>query len=339
MGVVEILRTGMVTGVGLSAPAACAAIRCGITGFAETRFMFDGDWILGAEVPLEQPWRGREKHVRMLAAAVAECLEGLGSTDAHQVPLFLALAEDDRPGRINGLDESLIRDAEERLGVRFHGWSRVFADGRIGGMRALDYSRQVMAEGVQRCLVAGVDSMLMTASLEAYHAHHRLLTSENSDGFLPGEAAAAVLVGPAGSGGSVRCTGVGYGIEPAPLGSEDPNRAEGMVQAIRAALTDAGWTLGRADYRITDLSGEQFGFKEAALALTRVLRERKEEFDIWHPADCVGETGAAIVPILLGVVAAAAEKGYAPGPKVLGHVAADEGGRGAFLLDAGPGGG
>ncbi len=49
MSAVEILRTGMVTGVGLSAPAACAAIRCGIAAFEETRFMFDGEWLLCAE--------------------------------------------------------------------------------------------------------------------------------------------------------------------------------------------------------------------------------------------------------------------------------------------------
>ena len=48
------------------------------------------------------------------------------------------------------------------------------------------------------------------------------------------------------------------------------------------------------DFRITDISGEQYYFKEAALALSRTLRQRKEEFDIWHPAECTGEAGAAV---------------------------------------------
>ena len=34
-----ITSVGMVTGVGLSAPASCAAIRCGIDNFQDTRFM------------------------------------------------------------------------------------------------------------------------------------------------------------------------------------------------------------------------------------------------------------------------------------------------------------
>lgn len=334
MSAVEILGTGMVTGVGLTAPAACAAIRCGIAAFEETRFMFDGEWLLGAEVPLEEPWRGREKLVRMAARAVAEAMEGLDGTDPAEVPLFLAVAEEDRPGRLAGLDDSLVEAVAERLGVHFHPWSRVFPNGRIGGVQALDYTRRVLEESPPVCLVAGVDSFLIARTLDAYHGTHRLLSGDNSDGFIPGEAAAAALVGPVGSGGVVACTGVGYGVEPAPLGSGEPTRADGLVQAFRGALADAGRDLGETDYRLTDLSGEQYGFKEAALALTRVLRTRKEEYDIWHPADCVGQTGAAIVPILLGVASAAVEKAYAPGPRAMVHAAGDGTERAAFLMEA-----
>jgi 3-oxoacyl-[acyl-carrier-protein] synthase-1 len=106
-----------------------------------------------------------------------------------------------------------------------------------------------------------------------------------------------------------------------------------MVQAFKSALADATWDLGHADYRLADLSGEQYGFKEAALALTRVLRTRKEEFDIWHPADCVGETGAAAALILVAVARAAVDRDYAPGPRAIAHLAGDDGQRAAFLLE------
>ena len=308
MSGVEILGSGLMTGVGLDGPSTCAAVRCGIAGFEETRFMFDGEWLLGCEVPLEEPWRGREKLVRMATAAVGECIGALEGSGPEDVPLLLCLAEEERPGRPRGLDESLVRDVQERLGVEFHPWSRIFANGRIGGVQALDYTRRLLESGRPRVVVAGVDSYLVGSTLEKYYREYRILTEDNSDGFIPGEAAGAVLVGPAGSGGVVRCVGVGYGAEPAPLGSGEPLRADGMVQAMRAALDDAGWTLGRADYRLADLSGEQYGFKEAALALTRILRERKEEMDIWHPADCVGETGAAVVPILLSGASAASRR-------------------------------
>jgi 3-oxoacyl-[acyl-carrier-protein] synthase-1 len=85
-------------------------------------------------------------------------------------------------------------------------------------------------------------------------------------------------------------------------------------------------------YRLTDLSGEQYGFKEAALALSRTLRQRKLRFDLHHPADCIGEVGAAIGPCILGVARAAAEKGYAPGPGILCHLGSDDGARAALIL-------
>lgn len=334
MSAVEILRTGMVTGVGLGAPAACAAIRAGIAAFEETRFLFDGEWLLGCEAPLQQSWRGRERLLRMVVPALEECLAGLGAAPPSDVPLFLSLAEEDRPGRLPSLDETLLDDIEQRVGVHFHPWSRVFAGGRIGAVQALDYTRRVLQERVPFCLVAGVDSLLVEPSLDALHRRHRLLTARNSDGFIPGEAAAAALIGPSGSGGALRCTGVGYGFEPAPRGSGQPTRADGMVQALQAASADAGWELGEADYRIADVSGDQYAFKEAALALTRVLRTRKEEFDLWHPADCVGETGAASPFVMVAVAAAAAEKAYAPGPRAIAHVAGDGPERAAFLLEA-----
>ncbi|MFC1660895.1 hypothetical protein ACFL3S_05495 [Gemmatimonadota bacterium] len=335
MNPVGILSTGMVTGVGLTASASCAAIRCGITGFEETRFMFDGEWLLGCEVPLEEPWRGREKQIRMVVAALGECLAGAGDVPVTDIPLLLCVAEEGRPGRLSGLDDTMLREIESRVGIRFHDWSRVFANGRIGGVQALEYAGHLLEEGRRACLLAGVDSLLVGATLEAYHKQHRLLTPDNSNGFIPGEGAGAVLMGKPQGDTQLTCIGVGYGVEPAPLGSEEPSRADGLVQAFKAALADAGLDFGEVDYRITDLSGEQYGFKEAALALTRVLRQRKEEFDIWHPADCVGEVGAAAVPVMLNVVLAASKKGYAPGPRVIGHASADGQERGAFLLKAG----
>ena len=72
-----ITASGMVTGVGLNAPASCAAIRCAIDNFQETRFIDrGGEWIMGCEVRLEQPCRGKTKLIKMAAAAIRECLDG-----------------------------------------------------------------------------------------------------------------------------------------------------------------------------------------------------------------------------------------------------------------------
>ena len=90
--------------------------------------------------------------------------------------------------------------------------------------------------------------------------------------------------------------------------------------------------MGELDFRITDNSGEQYYFKEAALALSRTLRARKEEFDIWHPADCIGEVGAAIGPVMVTKALTASQKGYGRGRGILVHAGNDAGRRTAAVL-------
>ena len=51
--------------------------------------------------------------------------------------MLLCVAEEDRPGRLEGLGNPLFFEACELLGVRFHDKSRVIAHGRVGGASAL----------------------------------------------------------------------------------------------------------------------------------------------------------------------------------------------------------
>lgn len=329
--------TGMVSAVGLSAPASCAAIRCAIDNFQETRFIDrGGEWLLGASVALEQPWRGHSKLVKMAARAIAEALQATPGIDPAQTPLLLGVAEQERPGRLAGLDGRLLKDIERELGLAFHPSSNLIARGRVSGAVALLNARKLVHEGGHRhVLIAGVDSFLNAATLTAFEERQRLLTSQNSNGFIPGEGAAAVVVGAplASEEPQLLCRGLGFGMEPATVESEDiPLRAEGLTQAIRAALAELGCGLEQMDYRITDLSGEQYYFKEASLALSRTLRVRKEFFHLWHPADCIGEVGAAIGPAMLVVALAACRKAYGDGPNVLCHLGNDAGQRAAALL-------
>lgn len=331
-----IVGSGMVCGVGLNAPASCAAIRCSIDNFRETRFMDSGgERIIGSEVSLEQPWCGVTKQVKMLAMVLRECVAGKPGILLDRVPVLLCLAEQGRPGRPDGLDNLVFAGVQDELGISFQERSATIAQGRVGVATALRQARDLIhGERISPVLVAGVDSLLSWSTLKAYQERERLLTSQNSNGFVPGEAAAAVLVqaGTSGHDGLI-CTGLGFGQEKATVETENmPLRADGLVAAIRGALAEAGCDMGATVFRITDLSGEQYYFKEAALALTRVLRQRREEYDIWHPADCIGEVGAAIGPAMLTVLQAAMRKGYSLGSPVLGHLSGDDGVRAAMIL-------
>jgi 3-oxoacyl-[acyl-carrier-protein] synthase I len=334
---VAIVGCGMMTGVGLTAGASCAAIRAGIDRFQETRFIGpDGEWIIGCEVPLEQPWRGIAKLARLLAGPLRECLDQLDGVAPESVPVLLCVAEEDRPGRLDGLGNPLFFQACELLGVRFHAASSVFPSGRVAGAAALHRaSRLIHEDGFGHVIVAGVDTFLVAGTLRGYGEQDRLLTAAAMNGFIPGEAGAALLVAAAERADGLLCQGIGFAIEPANIASEEPLRADGLTAAIRDALAMTGLRLGELDYRITDINGEQYAFKEAALAEGRLLREHKESFDLQHPADCIGEVGAAALPCMLGAALHAARKGYAPGPRILAHLANDDGRRAALVLTSG----
>jgi 3-oxoacyl-[acyl-carrier-protein] synthase I len=337
MNPVAILASGMVTGVGLNSASSCAAIRCAIDNFSETRFMDKGgEWIIGSQVPLEQPWRGLPKLIHMAVPAIRECLAHVGKIKPEQILLLLCVAEKERPGRLEGLDDELFHQIQVELGIRFHPRSCVIPRGRVAAAFALDLARSLIhEEQLPFCLIAGADSFLLSGTISGYESKSRLLTSQHSNGFIPGEAAAAVLVGPppAGTDRHLLCLGIGKGQERATIGSEEPLKADGLAQAFKNAFSAAGVGFERLDYRITDANGEQYWFKEAALALTRTMRVRKEEFDIWHPADCIGETGAASGPAIFSVALAATRKKYAPGPGTLVHLGSDDGERVAIIFN------
>lgn len=332
---VAIVNTGLVTSVGLSAPASCAAFRAKLTNPSGTRFIDSaGEWIMAHQVPLRPPWRGLAKLAKMAAMAIDEALDGVPKQDWQAIPLLLCVAEPERPGRIEGLDDRLFESIRSELDTRFADASVIVAQGRVGVAVALAQARTLLAQpGIAQVLVAATDSLLSWPTLGHYERADRLLTARNSNGFMPGEAAGALLLRPSsGLAGELVCTGIGFGREQAHIDSELPLRADGLTQAVAAALAEASCQMHDMDFRITDNSGEQYYFKEAALTLSRTLRARKESFDIWHPAECTGEVGAASGATIVATARAACAKNYTIGPNILAHMANDAGQRAALSL-------
>ncbi len=326
----------MVTGVGLNAPASCAAIRCALDNFQETRFMDSGgEWIMGCEVPLEQPWRGKTKLLKMAAAAINECLSNNKLIIPKDTPLFLCLSEHERKGRVIDDDNQFFLDLQEELGVEFHEQSRVIARGHVAVAVALKHARELLQEGkVKQVLIAATDSLLDESALDYYEENERLLTSQNSNGFIPGEAGAALVVEAVHARPEYQliCHGLGFGVEKAHVDSEEPLRADGLTAAIKESLGDAGCGESVLQFKITDISGEQYHFKESSLAFSRIDRTKREEFDIWHPAECVGAVGAAIGCVMISVLKAACENDYTKGNNILAHLGNDDGKRTSLIF-------
>src|SRR5690349_10210687 len=91
----SLLSVGAITAVGLTAAGTAAAVRAGISGFAEHPYLVDqrGDRVVVAAVPVERPRRGIDavRFADLAIAAARESLKDLGGFLRTPVPMVLAL--------------------------------------------------------------------------------------------------------------------------------------------------------------------------------------------------------------------------------------------------------
>lgn len=334
----HIRASGMVTAVGLDAASSCAAIRARLDGFTETRFLGPGgEWLIGAPVALPRNWIGLRRIAQLAAAAIFEVFRKAPEAEG-EAAIILCLPEESRPGQPVPDATALVRQVGAITGIDPRARVHLIRHGRPSGMVALARARRLIAEGdAAHVLIVGVDSYLTGGSVAHYLAAQRLLVPGNANGFIAGEAAAAVLC--SAGAGPLRLTGLGLAREEAFLyngrsadGTHQPLRGDGMTAAYRAALDESGTDLAHVEYRIADLPGEQYFFRQSTLAHMRLERGRSAFQDLWSPAESLGNTGAATVPIMLGMALAAAGKGYAPGSPMLIEATGDDGACGAAVL-------
>lgn len=328
-----VRAAGMMCPVGFSWPSACAAMRAGINRRRDSPYC-DNDGreivasfvedLIAAREAVEERW------LALLTRALRDLARGIDARLWVQARWVFAL-----PAMANGQAYAPSFVAEEvsrRLGRKIGAENvQVVTEGACGGYVALREAREAVLNG-QPCIVAAADSLLSARRLLFLSEKRRLLVEGNSDGFTPGEAACAVLLSRDRTQALGCVRGLGFGHEPSSLDNDVPLRAEGLVEAARAALLEAGCAMHELDFRVSDASGESFYFKEQALALARLLEQPKREFRLWLPAETLGDTGAAAG--LCGMLWALAgwARGYAPGPRAIAFAGNETGGRAALLL-------
>ena len=220
--------------------------------------------------------------------------------------------------------------------------SRVIPRDRVSLVVALEQASRLLATGeVSYCVVAAVDSLVQQEAVDGFLADERLITEMNPNGFFVGEAGSAILVTREDLAPHDRLVilGAGLGAEPATVSSDKPLRAVGLIEAIGTALTESGLLLDQLHYRITDLNGEHYRFKEMVLATLRYERKPKPKLLIlWHPIEYIGDVGAAIGPIVLGVALDASRKRYGVGPRVRVplEMTMENGRRSSWSIELGP---
>ena len=300
-------------------------MRAGIANFVELPYHDNqGEPIIGAMVPdLPVNHKRDERLIALLAMALTDCLLYQPAEPLHKIPLLVGLAEPGRPG--GGADlvaSSIIRRVQEKIGVQFHPkLSHVITTGHTSGFEALRLAKELFkSEGVASCFVCGVDSYINASSLSWLNQHWRLKTVENSDGVIPGEAGATILVQrdvTTSASSHAQVMGLGFANENASVLTEEPLLGIGLADAARTALSQGGMQMHEIDFRVSDVTGESYGFKEQVLALGRLMRVRREELPLWHGGDSIGDTGAAAGICQLVMSKYAFTKHYAPGSRVL----------------------
>lgn len=345
----SIAGLGARTPIGRSVWASAAAARAGLCGFREHPFMVDG-----AGEPMRvarAPWidwhvEGVDRFAALLLPAIDEALGELARAPAGTLPrLGLALALPAwRPGLPTALGEALFARIAARHATRFAA-AAAFELGHAAAYPALDAVVGALATGsLDACLVGGVDSYLAPETLEWVESCDQLHGGgalNNAWGFVPGEAAGAVLLTtselPRRTGLAVLAdiSAVGIGREGKLIKTDDVCTGEGLTQAFRSVLG----TLApgeRVDDIFCDMNGEPYRADEYGFTALRTREHLRAAGEFSSPADCWGDVGAAGGLLHVALAAIAHRKRYAKGPLSMVWGSSESGERGAALIRKSP---
>lgn len=331
---ISIISAGLCSSVGANLTAADCALRAGMNHFQESDFVAaNGQPVRVARLPDVDHW-GTERLGRWGAAAIQECLANADTPlDIHKIPLLLITAERSRPPTNDDYYQAIYTALLNEFKSRFDERTRLVAAGRAGIGLALTCASQWLNDNTtEYVLIAGVDSFLDAQTIDYFLKKNRLLTYGNSDGFIPGEGAAAILLSRNENTNSVSIYGIGEGAEEGKPDGSTPSLSLGYTDAIRAAISQSGLQASDFTCRFSDQNGEAFFARDVTNALTRLGLEGLPKLETITLADCVGDVGAATGPMTLAWASRLLPKNEISGNTALAHFANDDGYRCALVL-------
>ncbi len=339
-----IIDVGMFSPVGLDARQTTHSILAGIGRKSDTIF-FDASLepivmghlpseVLPPVAPSLEPEHSglislELRMLRLLGPALQEVSASLEGTSFPPPPLYLA-GPQPAPGKVEilspGFVAHIVEQTEVALDVEA---SRVFPSGHAGLFAALTAAEQQLRSGLggELAIVGGVDSYFDAHRLAVLDRARRLQRSSPRDAFTPGEAAAFVLVATSatcrdhGLDPLAWIPALGQGIEPGHRYSKEPHRGEGLSAAFGEALEAFGEAIGAEaepmGLVLAGLNGESLLTKEWGIAQLRHHEHFVDRFRIEHPAEYVGDAGAALAPLMLGFAAMGIKAGRLPAPALV----------------------
>ncbi|WP_431261965.1 hypothetical protein ACQ859_17395 [Roseateles chitinivorans] len=334
----RIASAGLCCSLGYTLDTASVALQARMDHFQSSHFKTPrGEPLLVAQLPETRRWGGKRLGL-WLQAALQDCLDHAPDCDPGRIAvLWMAPRRPEIQQAAVDWSEVYL-GACEALNLRFHAESCVLARGRAALSLALEHAQLLLQRhDIDGVLLVGVDSLLDAATISRYLSEERLLTPKNADGFIPGEAAAAVLLQTARTESdgrrAVHIVGHGRGVEAGRVDGSVPSRAQGLSQALRAALGSAGLGYEDLEFRCADQNGEAFYAKEASHAFGRIAPVGGDALQLLTVADGVGEVGAALGPLMLAHLSRLMRHPLGPGACGILHLADDDGVRAAAVVE------
>ncbi len=313
-----IAGMGMITPVGFDTASTAAAVRAGVSTYAETDY-YDDEYnkIKMAVVPdealencLEEGLLQGEltaQKARMLQLAKLALTEIKPKLPKHTpLPLFLAAPEQTGEST-QSLNRAFLENLALQTGINLDlEVCRIVSSGRAGGLSAIRLAfLYIESTSAKVVLVGGVDTFYDKERLETLVADKRLLCGEAVDGFVPGEAAAFLLLTNDPSYMNVpsmpRIYEPGIGVENGHCHSKQTYTGDGLSSAMKVAISQADAPRIATIY--SSMNGEHFWAKEYGVAVTRNRTALEEHVRHEHPAEFYGDVGAASGPLLVGLAA------------------------------------
>lgn len=340
---IAIIGLGVRCAVGLTSPAAAAAVRAGISGFSDHPYMLDkaGEpMVIAREPTLDPTLQGAERFSQLVFPALKEALAPLAQRNVSlQLVDTLIGTPDPRPGLPEGIQEALGRLVASETSLMANRRTTFLPSGNAAGLLAMKQACDNLHAGRSRfCVAGGVDSYLTADSLEWMDEQGILKSSENRNGFPPGEAAGFCLLTTGATALEFKLPVLGWlktvgtAREECPIRTETICIGRGLSEAIKQATASLSLPDELVDESICDLNGEPYRSEEFALTVLRTQKAFVDFSRFVTPADCWGDVGAASGPLFANLAVMAGLRGYAKGPRTMIWASSENGDRAAAVI-------
>ncbi len=341
---VQIIRVGARTPLGLSALQTAMCARAGKLEPRRTSFRDSAEAAIGAvrAACLPDDLHGYE---RLLALGAPALREAAGDLEGP-LPLLLALPEGGRPDDDPRFEAEILEALGQKSGVALDlGRSEIIRAGQAGVGIAVERAMGRLRELLDRkrapmVIVGGLDSYYHPEVLAWLDRTHRLHSLTTVNGFVPGEAAAFVvlslpLAGSAPREGTAPMAFVSAAIsgrEETVLGDE-PNVALAMTRVVRSALA------ARSEptrWVVSDVNGERHRITEYSRVTIRNDDRIPVEVDHTALPERFGDVGAASGALMLALACTLFQTRAAPANEALLLLHAEGPERAAIHVEAAP---